>query len=102
MLDPVWFAGAFAIGALAGATGDRNSLGFIVETERQVEAHLGDHLARLPEDDERSRAVVRTMQADEARHGDNAKQAGARQLPAPVPRLMQFAADVMRWVAYRV
>lgn len=101
-LNPLWFAGAFAIGAAAGALGDAVSLGFIVETERQVEAHLGDHLERLPRTDARSRAIVAVMQADEARHGANAKAAGARELPAPIPRLMQAAADVMRWLAYRV
>jgi ubiquinone biosynthesis monooxygenase Coq7 len=102
MLNPLWYAGAFTIGAAAGAVGDAVSLGFIVETERQVEAHLGDHLEHLPENDARSRAIVAVMQADEARHGANAKAAGARELPAPLPRLMQGAADVMRWLAYRI
>jgi len=102
MLNPLWYAGAFTIGAAAGAVGDAVSLGFIVETERQVEAHLGDHLEQLPENDARSRAIVAVMQADEARHGANAKAAGARELPAPLPRLMQGAADVMRWLAYRI
>ncbi|HET7842701.1 MAG TPA: 2-polyprenyl-3-methyl-6-methoxy-1,4-benzoquinone monooxygenase [Xanthomonadales bacterium] len=102
VLNPLWFAGSFAIGAAAALVGDRESLGFVVETERQVEAHLGDHLERLPAGDERSRAVVRTMQADEARHGEEAKDAGARELPQPVPRLMALAAGVMKFLAYRV
>ena len=102
VLNPLWYAGAFTIGAAAGAVGDAVSLGFIVETERQVEAHLGDHLERLPDTDARSRAIVAAMQADEARHGANAKAAGARELPAPLPRLMHAAADVMRWLAYRI
>ena len=101
LLNPLWFAGAFGIGAAAGAAGDAVSLGFFVETERQVVAHLGDHLQQLPGADARSRAIVAAMQADEARHGANAKAAGARELPAPIPRLMHLAADVMRWVAYR-
>lgn len=101
VLNPLWYAGAFTIGAAAAAVGDAVSLGFIVETERQVEAHLGDHLDRLPATDARSRAIVAVMQADEARHGANAKAAGASVLPAPIPRLMQGAADVMRWLAYR-
>ena len=100
--DPAWFAGAWAIGALAGLAGDRISLGFVVETERQVEAHLGEHLERLPEQDDRSRAVVARMQADEARHGAEASEAGAATLPEPVPRLMALAAGVMKWVAYRI
>ena len=102
VLNPLWYAGAFTLGAAAGAAGDAVSLGFIVETERQVEAHLGDHLERLPETDARSRAIVAVMQADEARHGANARAAGARELPAPLPRLMHAAADVMRWLAYRI
>jgi ubiquinone biosynthesis monooxygenase Coq7 len=100
-LNPFWFAGSWTIGALAGIAGDRWSLGFVVETERQVEAHLGDHLDRLPADDARSRAIVARMQTDEARHGRNAQQAGARPLPAPVPRLMTLAAAFMKWAAYR-
>lgn len=99
--DPAWFAGAWAMGALAGLAGDRTSLGFVVETERQVEAHLGEHLTQLPEQDARSRAVVARMQADEARHGQEASAAGAELLPEPVPRLMALAAAVMKWVAYR-
>jgi ubiquinone biosynthesis monooxygenase Coq7 len=102
LLNPFWYAGSFAIGAAAGLVGDRVSLGFVVETERQVENHLGDHLERLPEDDARSRAIVRRMQADEARHGAEAKDAGAVELPPPVPSLMTAAAAVMKALAYRV
>jgi len=101
-LDPAWFAGSFAIGALAGLAGDRTSLGFVVETERQVEAHLGEHLERLPEGDARSRAIVARMQAEEAAHGREALARGGAELRAPVPSLMAAAAAVMKWLAYRV
>lgn len=102
LLNPVWYAGSFALGAAAGLMGDRVSLGFIVETERQVESHLGDHLERLPAPDRRSRAVVHAMQADEARHGADARAAGAADLPSPVPPLMAAAAAVMKALAYRL
>jgi len=102
LLNPLWYAGAWAIGAGAGLIGDRLSLGFVVETERQVEAHLGEHLQTLPEGDERSRAIVRRMQADEARHADNARAAGAASLPRPLPSLMRLASNVMKAVAYRL
>jgi ubiquinone biosynthesis monooxygenase Coq7 len=97
-----WFAGSFAIGAAAALAGDGVSLGFIVETERQVEAHLGEHLERLPADDQRSRSVLLQMQRDEAMHGDRAAAAGASPLPEPIPRLMAAAAAVMKWLAYRI
>lgn len=102
VFNPFWYGGAFAIGATAGLIGDRLSLGFVVETERQVESHLGDHLTRLPDGDQRSRAVIEQMQADERAHGAAALDRGALALPWPVPRLMQVAADFMRAVAYRV
>ncbi|MEP7045015.1 MAG: 2-polyprenyl-3-methyl-6-methoxy-1,4-benzoquinone monooxygenase [Dokdonella sp.] len=102
LLNPLWYAGAYAIGAIAGAVGDRLSLGFVVETERQVEAHLGEHLETLPAGDQRSRAIVRRMKEDEARHAEHALAAGARQLPAPAPALMRLASKVMKAVAYRV
>ncbi|HEX7325706.1 MAG TPA: 2-polyprenyl-3-methyl-6-methoxy-1,4-benzoquinone monooxygenase [Rhodanobacteraceae bacterium] len=102
LLNPVWYAGSFAIGALAALAGDRWSLGFVVETERQVEAHLGDHIQRLPAADARSRAVLEAMRADEARHADNALARGGRRLPFPVPRLMRAASAAMKAVAYRV
>jgi 3-demethoxyubiquinol 3-hydroxylase len=102
LLNPLWYAGAYAIGATAGLVSDRLSLGFVVETERQVEAHLGEHLEKLPETDARSRAIVRKMKDDEARHADNALAAGAQTLPTPVPALMRFASNVMKAVAYRI
>lgn len=102
LLDPVWYAGSFVIGAGAGLAGDRWSLGFVVETERQVEAHLGDHLEQLPPGDERSRAVVRQMQEDEARHGQTARQAGGRDLPRPVQEAMRLTAGIMKALAYRI
>lgn len=102
LLNPLWYAGAYAIGAGAGLIGDRLSLGFVVETERQVEAHLGEHLQTLPPGDERSRAIVRRMKDDEARHAERALAAGARTLPAPLPGLMRFASKVMKTVAYRL
>jgi ubiquinone biosynthesis monooxygenase Coq7 len=97
-----FLAGSFTIGALAAAIGDRLSLGFVVETERQVEGHLASHLQRLPESDERSRAIVRAMQADEAAHADQAQLVGASQLPAPVPQIMRAVSKVMTSTAYRV
>lgn len=102
LLNPLWYAGSFAIGALAALAGDRWSLGFVVETERQVEAHLGEHLARLPAADARSRAVLAAMRADEARHADNAQARGGARLPPPVPTLMRGASALMKAIAYRV
>ena len=102
LLNPLWYAGSFAIGALAAAVSDRLSLGFVVETERQVEGHLASHLQRLPEADERSRAIVRTMQADEAGHAAQAQSAGAAPLPQPVPQIMRAVSKVMTSTAYRV
>lgn len=102
LLNPLWYAGSFAIGAVAALINDRVSLGFVVETERQVEAHLGEHLEKLPDADARSRAIVAQMQVEEARHGQNARDAGAIELPPPVPSIMRFAAGVMKAVAYRI
>ena len=102
LLNPFWYAGSYAIGVLAGLAGDGWNLGFVVETERQVEAHLEQHLETLPPGDERSRAILRTMKVDEARHADHAQQAGARTLPPPVPRLMALTSAIMKAVAYRV
>ncbi len=102
LLNPLWFAGAFALGALAGKLGDRVSLGFTVETERQVEQHLAGHLERLPADDVASRAVVSAMKADEAAHADAAQALGAAELPAPVKGLMRAAAWVMTTTAHRI
>ncbi|MEO6687584.1 MAG: 2-polyprenyl-3-methyl-6-methoxy-1,4-benzoquinone monooxygenase [Dokdonella sp.] len=102
LLNPLWYAGAYAIGVGAGLIGDRLSLGFVVETERQVEAHLGEHLHTLPTGDERSRAIVRRMKDDEARHADQAMAAGAQALPPPLPVLMRAASRIMKSVAYRI
>jgi ubiquinone biosynthesis monooxygenase Coq7 len=102
LLAPVWYAGSFAIGALAGLAGDRNSLGFVAETEKQVIEHLESHLHELPPDDERSRRIVAQMQADEARHGAEARDAGGRDLPGPVRNLMRRTARLMTRAAYRV
>jgi ubiquinone biosynthesis monooxygenase Coq7 len=102
LLNPLWYAGSYAIGVLAGLRGDGWNLGFVVETERQVEAHLDEHLQTLPEADARSRAILTTMKADEARHADNAQAQGARRLPAPVPTLMAAASKMMKTIAYRI
>lgn len=102
LLNPIWYAGSFAIGALAGLRGDGWNLGFVVETERQVEAHIDEHLDSLPAADARSRAILEVMKADEARHADNAEAAGARILPMPVPSLMAAASKLMKAVAYRL
>jgi ubiquinone biosynthesis monooxygenase Coq7 len=101
-LNPLWYAGSFAIGALAGLLGDRVSLGFVVETERQVEGHLDSHLGALPTGDARSRAIVKAMQADEVEHGAHARAAGGMDLPAPVRELMRRTARVMTGTAYWV
>jgi 3-demethoxyubiquinol 3-hydroxylase len=100
LLNPVWYAGSFAIGALAALLGDRMSLGFVVETERQVEGHLDEHLARLPSDDARSRAILETMKTDEIAHGMSAKAAGGAELPSPVRVLMRGTARLMTSTAY--
>lgn len=100
VLNPLWYAGSFAIGALAAAVSDRVSLGFVSETERQVETHLTDHLERLPEDDTRSRAIIEAMRADEIAHGARARAAGGIELPAPVRALMRRASRVMTRTAY--
>ena len=102
LLNPLWYAGAFAIGVLAGRLGDRVSLGFVVETERQVEQHLAGHLDELPAADSRSRAIVEQMKEDESRHADAAELAGASELPAPVRWAMRGAAKVMTVTAYRL
>ena len=102
LLNPAWYAGAFAMGALAGALGDRWNLAFLAETERQVEEHLSGHLEALPAEDRRTRAVVEAMRADEARHRETAVEMGAAELPAPVKLAMRLASKVMTTVAYRV
>ncbi|HWU77419.1 MAG TPA: 2-polyprenyl-3-methyl-6-methoxy-1,4-benzoquinone monooxygenase [Rhodanobacter sp.] len=102
LLNPLWYAGSYAIGAAAALAGDPVSLGFVVETERQVEAHLAEHLERLPPDDGRSRAILSQMQADEIRHAEAAQQRGGIELPFPLPQLMHLSSMLMKTVAYRV
>jgi 3-demethoxyubiquinol 3-hydroxylase len=102
LLNPLWYAGAFGLGLLAGKLGDAVSYGFVAETEAQVEAHLHSHLDLLPAADHASRAIVAHMQADEARHGAEARASGAMALPAPVKALMAAAAKVMTTTAYRI
>ncbi|HUH55686.1 MAG TPA: 2-polyprenyl-3-methyl-6-methoxy-1,4-benzoquinone monooxygenase [Rhodanobacter sp.] len=102
LLNPLWYAGSYAIGAAAALVGDPVSLGFVVETERQVEVHLAEHLEKLPAADERSRAVLTQMQADEIRHADAAQQRGGIALPFPLPQLMHASSMVMKTVAYRI
>lgn len=102
VLNPLWYAGSFAIGALAGLAGDRWSLGFVRETENQVEAHLQEHMERLPAGDARSQAILDQMKADEARHAVMAEEAGGRELPRPVRRAMALSAGIMKALAYRL
>ena len=102
LFNPLWYAGSYTLGALAGLRGDGWSLGFVVETEHQVEAHLAEHLQTLPEADLRSREILKVKKADEARHAEQAEQAGARLLPQPIPSLMAAASQLMKAVAYRI
>lgn len=102
LVNPLWYAGSFAIGLLAGLAGDRTNLGFVVETERQVEEHLTGHMDRLPAGDVRSRAIVAAMRDDEIRHGAAARDAGAAELPLPTRALMRAMARVMTLTAYRL
>lgn len=102
LLNPLWYAGAFGLGLVAGRLGDPVSLGFVVETERQVEAHLQSHLERLPAGDHASRAIVVQMKEDEATHARNAELAGAAELPPPAKLLMKAAAKVMTTTAHYI
>ena len=102
VLNPAFYAGAFVIGALSGAAGDRWSLGFLAETERQVEAHLDSHLQSLPAADKKSHAVVDRMKQDEARHASSATAHGAAELPRAVKRIMKLAARAMTLTTYRI
>jgi ubiquinone biosynthesis monooxygenase Coq7 len=102
LANPLWYVGSFAIGIAASLAGDRGNLGFVVETERQVEEHLSSHIDRLPDGDARSRAIVAAMRDDEIRHGMAATVAGARKLPLPVRALMRVTAKLMTLTAYRV
>ena len=102
LLNPLWYAGSFVMGTVAGALGDKWNLGFLAETERQVEGHLAGHLDRLPAQDEKSRAIVGQMQSDEARHAQTAVEHGAGELPAPVKLAMKLGSRVMTRTAYWV
>lgn len=102
LLDPLWYAGSFAIGAAAAAINDGLSLGFVTETERQVESHLAGHLQELPASDARSRRILEQMQRDELGHAEGATRRGARELPIPVRTLMKLTAKVMTKTAYRI
>ncbi len=102
LLNPLWYMGAFTLGVVAARAGDRISLGFMAETERQVEAHLARHLDRLPASDERSRAIVAAMQEDESRHAESARRLGGVEMPGPIRGLMRAAAKVMTTTAHYV
>lgn len=102
VLNPLWYAGSFALGVVTGLAGDQWSLGFVAETERQVAQHLQGHLARLPEEDGQSRAILEQMRVDEAAHATQAVEAGAHELPAPIKTLMHLTAQVMTRTAYWV
>ena len=101
-LNPVWYAGSFAIGLAAGLAGDKWSLGFVAETEKQVESHLESHLKKLPTEDHRSRAIVDQMRMDEIEHGQAALHAGGANLPAPIQKIMQAMSKVMTTTAYKI
>lgn len=102
LLNPLWYLGSFAIGTAAGLAGDRWSLGFVVETERQVEKHLDGHLKELPEKDYASRAIVEQMRVDEIAHGDMAKKAGGSQLPKTITKAMEMMSSIMTKTAYKI
>ena len=101
-LNPIWYAGSFVIGLAAGLAGDKWSLGFVAETEKQVENHLDSHLETLPKDDQRSRAIVEQMRIDEIDHGQAAKDAGGVVLPEPIQKIMQAMSKVMTSTAYKI
>ena len=101
-LNPFWYAGSFAIGLAAGLAGDKWSLGFVAETEKQVENHLESHLEKLPQEDQRSRAIIEQMRIDEIEHGQAALQAGGVALPEPVQQMMQLMSKVMTKTAYKI
>jgi len=101
-LNPFWYGGSFILGALAGLAGDKWSLGFVAETERQVERHLEDHLGQLPLKDEKSRAILEQMKEDEAQHSTVAMEMGAATLPEPVQWLMGKMSKIMTTLAYRI
>ena len=100
LLNPIWYAGSFAIGAFAGALGDKWNLGFLAETEHQVVKHLDEHLGKIPASDKRSRAILEQMKIDEARHATTALDHGGEKLPTPVKNLMQAMSKVMTRTTY--
>jgi ubiquinone biosynthesis monooxygenase Coq7 len=100
LLNPIWYAGAFAMGAVVARLGNARNLGFVVETERQVEAHLASHLERLPAQDDKSRLIVEQMRVDEIAHGAAAKQLGAAEMPVPLSKAMQLVSKLMTKAAY--
>jgi ubiquinone biosynthesis monooxygenase Coq7 len=102
VLNPLWYAGSFTLGAIAGALGDKWNLGFLAETERQVEGHLNGHLEQLPEQDAKSRAIVEQMKADEVKHAETAIAHGGAPLPLPVKLAMQATSKILTHTAYRV
>ncbi|MDR2688939.1 MAG: 2-polyprenyl-3-methyl-6-methoxy-1,4-benzoquinone monooxygenase [Azoarcus sp.] len=102
LLNPLWYGGSLTFGVLAGCLGDRWNLGFLAETERQVEAHLHGHLASLPDGDHKSRAIVTQMKQDEIGHAETAVRLGANELPLPVKLAMKLASKVMTLTAYRI
>ena len=102
LLNPLWYAGSFAMGAAAGLAGDKWSLGFVVETERQVEDHLDEHLAQIPSDDEKTRTILEQMKADEVHHAQIAHAAGGAELPAPIRSAMRLTSKVMTGTVYWV
>ena len=102
LLNPLWYTGSFALGVLAGALGDKWNLGFLAETERQVEGHLDSHLDRLPPQDAKSRAIVEQMKADEIKHAETAVAHGGAPLPAPVKLAMRLSSKVMTTLTYRI
>ena len=102
LLNPVWYAGAYAMGVLAAQLGDARNLGFVVETERQVEMHLASHMIDLPMEDKKSLAIVEQMRADERAHGNAAQALGAQEMPAPLKQLMEFTAKIMTTTAYHL
>ena len=102
MLDPVWYAGSFILGMIAGSAGDERSLGFIAETEDQVEAHLTDHLGRMPDADTKSKAILDQMAADEANHGAAAREHGGVEVPQPIKSLMSVGGEILRKTALKL
>lgn len=101
-LNPLWYAGSFAIGATAGLIGDKWSLGFVAETEDQVVKHLDSHLHQVPESDKRTRAILEQMKTDEERHGTTAINAGGAQLPEPIKKMMALSSKIMTSIAYKI